>query len=80
MTIIIVKATYQHGVIKPLEPLRLSEGASLWVTVEPVQDTQQATLAAADPWGAFPQLDLSYETIEALTLSSWQPKAEILIH
>jgi predicted DNA-binding antitoxin AbrB/MazE fold protein len=80
MTAMTVKAVYQNGVIKPLEPVQLTEGASLWVTVEPVQNAQETKLAAAEPWGAFPQLDLSFETIEKLTLNSWQPRTESLLH
>lgn len=74
MTTLAVEAVYQHGIIKPLEPLELLEGEHLWVTVKPVQSVTAPTLAADDPCGAFPELDLGYEATESLTRSSWEPK------
>lgn len=37
-------------------------------------------LGAADPQGSFPELDLDYETIEALTRTTWEPKADHLLY
>lgn len=65
-----IKAVYQQGVIKPLEPLDLQENEHLRITIE-LMKPKDLSLAADDPCGAFPELDLSYETIEAITRSSW---------
>jgi hypothetical protein len=45
--------------------------------MKPIHDL---SLAADDPCGAFPELDLSYETIEAITRSSWEPKIQKLLN
>lgn len=77
---IAIKAIYQEGVIKPLEPLDLEENEYLWVTIKPMKPIHDLSLAADDPCGAFPELDLSYETIEAITRSSWEPKIQKLLN
>lgn len=78
METFVIKAVYQQGVIKPLEPLDLQENEHLRITIEPMKP-EDLSLAADDPCGAFPELDLSYETIEAITRSSWEAKIEELL-
>ena len=65
----IAEAVYQQGVIKPLAPLDLEENAHLLIAIEVVEPAE-LSLAADDPCGAFPQLDLDYATIEAITRDS----------
>lgn len=77
MAILTVQAIYQQGMIKPLVPLDLEENAHLLVSIEAVNT--DLSLAADDPCGAFPELDLNYETIEAITRSSWEPKIDDLV-
>lgn len=78
MATLIVEAVYQHGVLKPREPLDLKTNERLRITIEPIE-SDTLSLAADDPCGAFPELDISFETIEALTASSWEPKVEKLL-
>jgi len=55
------------------------ENAHLLISIEAVKPAD-LSLAADDPCGAFPELDLSYETIEAITHSSWESKINALAH
>lgn len=77
METLVVEAIYQQGVIKPLEPLDLGENQRLQVTIEPARP-DGLSLAADDPCGAFSELDLAYEVIEAITRSSWESKVKEL--
>ena len=79
MATLIVEAIYQKGVIKPLALLDLEENAHLLISIEAVKPAD-LSLAADDPCGAFPELDFSYETIEAITHSSWESKINALAH
>lgn len=74
----VVEAIYQRGVIKTLDPLDLKENERLRLIIEPIEP-DDLFLAADDPCGAFPELDLSYEVIEAITRSSWEPRVEELV-
>jgi len=74
----ITEAIYQQGVIKPLVPLGLEENTRLLISIEAVKPTD-LSLATDDPCGAFPQLDLDYETIEAITRDSWEMKLGKLV-
>jgi len=79
MTTLTVEAIYQKGVIKPLTLLDLEENAHLLISIEAVKPAD-LLLAADDPCGVFPELDLSYETIEAITHGSWESRVTALAH
>ncbi len=66
------RSTIPANKTKSLTLLNLKEDTHLLISIEAVKPAM--SLAANDPCGAFPELDLSYETIEAITRSSWEPK------